>query len=252
MNFRAAAFKLVAEPIAELARDAASRSDFELCERALQIIREPCRLAEIVSAVEEDVLGPYEDAFNNLSKAISQESWKGIQREKGSVKANEKACSVALTRFKQEVVHRFGDFIATADSDSVPGLRVTEACADFLVNIGTALTWADQWADSEKLLTQAIRLLSPENPGREGAEIQLTVRIDESRRISVDAFLPHTGEPFSGEIYLPEREQPDPNEQVRQLSASIQSSNFAAAEKATHLRKELEDLDLDAAERGGS
>jgi molecular chaperone DnaK len=120
---------------------------------------------------------------------------------------------------------------------------------------------ANEWVGAMTISAHSLR-----RPIREGSEVELAVRIDESRRISVDAFLRHTGESFSGEIYLPEREQRDPNEQVRQLpssiehllgriealeTASVQSGNFEAAAKVARLRKELEDLDLDAAVPAG-
>jgi molecular chaperone DnaK len=122
-------------------------------------------------------------------------------------------------------------------------------------------TEANSWVGAMTISAGSLR-----RPIREGAEIQLMVRVDESRRISVDAFLPHTGESFSDKIYLPEREQQDPNEQVRQLpsliehllgrieaveTASMQNGNFAAAETVARLRKGLEDLDIDAAEPKG-
>lgn len=120
---------------------------------------------------------------------------------------------------------------------------------------------ANSWVSAVNISARSLH-----RPIKEGAEIQLTVRIDESRRISVDAFLPHTGESFSDQIYLPDREQQDPNEQVKQLpgsienlldrleaaeTASIQSGNIACAEKIEVLRKDLEDVDLDAAEPEG-
>ena len=120
---------------------------------------------------------------------------------------------------------------------------------------------ANSWLGAMTILAGAFR-----RPVCGGAEIQLTVRIDESRRISVDGFLPDTGESFSDQLYLPEREQQDPNEQVKQLPASIEhlldrieaiekdSSENGKAEVANKiggLRKELEDVDLEAAGRRG-
>ena len=54
-----------------------------------------------------------------------------------------------------------------------------------------------------------------------GAEIILTVHIDESRRITVDAELPNGNEPLSEEIYVPDREERTPTEEVARLADSI-------------------------------
>jgi hypothetical protein len=172
-ELKADSFKLVVEPIAELARDAASRSNFELCGRALQIIREPHWLGKIVSAVEEDVLGPHEDAFNRLSKEISKDCWSGIERDGNSANPNKKASSIALKRWKGELKPQYDEFIAMAGVGSVPYFRLTEDCARFLASIGNALTWADWWVKAEELLTEARDLLTTDSPYREGIESSL-------------------------------------------------------------------------------
>jgi molecular chaperone DnaK len=113
---------------------------------------------------------------------------------------------------------------------------------------------ANIWVGAITISSRQIRRVVPE-----GAEIHLTVRIDESRRVSVDAFLPHSNESFSEGIYLPDREQQDPNEQMKQLPSSIgqlldrldainaataQCEDSTASEEVDRLRTDLEDLDL--------
>ncbi len=83
--------------------------------------------------------------------------------------------------------------------------------------------------------------------------------IDESRRISVDAALPNGNEPFSDGIYVPDREEQSPNEEVKKLENSIgpllvrlgaveaavaERDDAAAFQEVTQLRSDLEDVDL--------
>jgi molecular chaperone DnaK len=94
-------------------------------------------------------------------------------------------------------------------------------------------------------------------PIPQGAEIRLTMHIDESRRISVDALVPHSNESFSDGIYMPEEEQPDPREQLRKLPSAITPliERLDAIERATddpdvieeviRVRGVLEEADLE-------
>ncbi len=172
-ELRANSPKLVTEPIAELARDPASRGDFERCGRALQIIRGGNLPPEIVTGVEEDVLGPYEDAFNRLSKEISKHCWSEIKRDGDSANANKKPSSIAQKRWEQELKPKYEQFVAMAGSGSVPYLRLTDEYASFLGSIGNALTWADWWVRAEELLTNARDLLKSDSPARERIQTSL-------------------------------------------------------------------------------
>jgi molecular chaperone DnaK len=93
-----------------------------------------------------------------------------------------------------------------------------------------------------------------------GAEIILTVHIDESRRITVDAELPNGNESLSEEIYMPDREERTPTEEVARLANSIgplldrlgtveaavsKRDDPAALQELGQLRSDLEDVDLD-------
>ena len=114
---------------------------------------------------------------------------------------------------------------------------------------------ANLWVSAMAIFGRSIR-----RPVPEGAEIHLSINIDASRRVSVDAFLPHLNEsPLSEEIYLPDREQQDPIEQVKQLPDSIGQilerldalesaiayhEDSTVSEKVGRLRREIEDVDL--------
>ena len=166
-ELRAGSLKLLTGPIAELARDAASRGDFERCRRALGVIRGTRMPAKLVTSIEEDVLGSYEESLNRICKEINKSCWSEIQRETKWAQANEKPCLIALTRWEQEVEPRYYEFIDMSGEESVPSVRVTERYADFLSRIANAHTWAAQWAKAEDLLLLALAAFPQENPARE-------------------------------------------------------------------------------------
>jgi molecular chaperone DnaK len=144
-------------------------------------------------------------------------------------------------------------------------LRATQPDDVLAINVWEGETPEDPdanlWVGAMTIFGRSIRRAIPE-----GAEIRLTVRIDESRRVSVDAFLPHSAESFSEGIYLPDREQQDPNEQVRQLPNSIeqlldrldavkaataQHEDSTVSDEVDTLRRDLEDVDLVASGSAG-
>jgi molecular chaperone DnaK len=107
-------------------------------------------------------------------------------------------------------------------------------------------------------------LISPDairRPIPEGSEVELSVRIDASRRIAVEAFVPHLNEHFSDSVYLPEREQQDYTEHVRALPDQIalhlerieglreharESGDEVRLGEVDRLGVAVEDLDLEA------
>ena len=112
---------------------------------------------------------------------------------------------------------------------------------------------ANLWVSAMPIYGNAIRRVIPE-----GAEIQLAVKIDVSRRITVDVSVPRTNESISDGVYVPEREQQDPQEQVKELPPWIeqlllriaaletQCDDPSVLEKVEELRRRIEDLDLAA------
>ena len=114
---------------------------------------------------------------------------------------------------------------------------------------------ANLFVGAMTILSRHLRRAIPE-----GAEIRLTFHIDESRKISVDVLLPHSNESFSEDVYLPDREQQDPAEQVQKLPHTIESildrldavdSALASHNdpevglEARQLRSDLEELDIE-------
>ncbi|MGB8681757.1 MAG: Hsp70 family protein [Candidatus Binatus sp.] len=63
---------------------------------------------------------------------------------------------------------------------------------------------ANEWIGNVLLSHDGVRRSVPE-----GAEIEVTIQIDASRLITVDAFVPHLNQHFSGRLYVPQRDEQD-------------------------------------------
>ena len=172
-RLRSQSLHLVMNSLAEFARDAASRAEFDLCQRVLTIIRTSSFPSEILSAAEESVLGLYEDALVRTSKEITKRCWEDIRQDRASAELNAKPCSVAVDRWKQELESKYSNLVAMSGTRTKFGLRARQHYADFLISLGNALTWADQWMEAEKVLRQARSCLPGDSPARERIEALL-------------------------------------------------------------------------------
>jgi molecular chaperone DnaK len=85
---------------------------------------------------------------------------------------------------------------------------------------GEALTdpQANNWVGNMHIRNEHIR-----RPIPEGAEIQLHIKIDASRLISVDVFVPHLGEHFTERVYIPQNEEPDYLELLQSVPHELES-----------------------------
>ncbi|HEV2803102.1 MAG TPA: Hsp70 family protein [Pyrinomonadaceae bacterium] len=63
---------------------------------------------------------------------------------------------------------------------------------------------ANNWVGNMHIWNEHIR-----RPIPEGAEIQLHIRVDASRLINVEVFIPHLNATFSERVYIPQDEEPD-------------------------------------------
>ncbi|HLM56639.1 MAG TPA: Hsp70 family protein [Pyrinomonadaceae bacterium] len=63
---------------------------------------------------------------------------------------------------------------------------------------------ANNWVGNMHVRSEHVR-----RPVPEGAEVQLHIKVDASRLINVEVFIPHLNEHFSERIYIPRDEEPD-------------------------------------------
>lgn len=192
-RLRSQALHLVMNSLAEFARDAASRAEFDLCQRVLKTIRTSSFPAEILSAAEESVLGLYEDALVRTSKEITKRCWEDIRQDRASAELNAKPCSVAVDRWKQELESKYSNLVAMSGTRTKFGLRARQHYADFLISLGNALTWADQWMEAEKVLRQARSCLPGDSPARERIEALLSRIGGAAERERIEAIFSRIG-----------------------------------------------------------
>ena len=112
-------------------------------------------------------------------------------------------------------------------------------------------TDANEWVGNVLLSHDGVRRSVPE-----GAEIEVTIQIDASRLITVDAFVPHLNQHFSGRLYVPQRDEQDfsnlsnrvalETQTYRQRLEELERSESDVEDEAT--RTELEELQRDLAE----
>ncbi len=87
-------------------------------------------------------------------------------------------------------------------------LRPSDAETSLAIKLweGEALSepQANNWVGNMHIWNEHIR-----RPIPEGAEIQLHIRVDASRLITVEVFVPHLNATFSERVYIPQDEEPD-------------------------------------------
>jgi molecular chaperone DnaK len=77
---------------------------------------------------------------------------------------------------------------------------------------------ANNWVGNMHIWNTHIR-----RPIPEGAEIQLHIRVDASRLITVEVFVPHLNANFSERVYIPQDEEPDYLELLESVPLEIES-----------------------------
>jgi molecular chaperone DnaK len=105
---------------------------------------------------------------------------------------------------------------------------------------------ANEWVGNVVLSHDGVRRSVPE-----GAEIEVTIKIDVSRLITVEAFVPHLNQHFSDRLYVPQREEQDfsslshavasETRSYRQRLDELERNSLAADDEST-TQGELEDL----------
>jgi len=93
---------------------------------------------------------------------------------------------------------------------------------------------ANEWVGNVLLPHDGIRRSVPE-----GAEIEVTIHVNPSRLITVDAFVPHLNQHFSGRLYVPQREEQD----FSNLSLTVASETQTYRQRLEELERTLSDVD---------
>ena len=112
---------------------------------------------------------------------------------------------------------------------------------------------ANEWVGNVLLRHDGVRRSVPE-----GAEIEVTIQINPSRLITVEAFVPHLNQHFSGRLYVPQREEQDFSDLSQTVASEAQtyrerleelertSSDESTQTELEDLRRDLDELDARA------
>ncbi|HYW38103.1 MAG TPA: Hsp70 family protein [Terriglobales bacterium] len=112
---------------------------------------------------------------------------------------------------------------------------------------------ANEWVGNVLLRHDGVRRSVPE-----GAEIEVTIRVDASRKTTVDAFVPHLNQHFSGHLYVAQREEQDFSNLSQTVASETQkyrerleelertSSDESTQTELEDLRRDVDDLDARA------
>jgi molecular chaperone DnaK len=112
---------------------------------------------------------------------------------------------------------------------------------------------ANEWVGNVSLRHDGVRRSVPE-----GAEIEVTIRVDASRKTTVDAFVPHLNQHFSGHLYVAQREEQDFSKLSQTVASETQtyrerleelertSSDESTQTELEGIRRDLDDLDARA------
>lgn len=111
----------------------------------------------------------------------------------------------------------------------------------------------NEWVGNVLLSHDGVRRSVPE-----GSEIEVTIKVNASRLISVEAFVPHLNQHFNGRLHLPQREELDfsnlsqtvasETQNYRQRLEDLERTSSAANDEASFaeledLRRDLDELD---------
>jgi molecular chaperone DnaK len=121
---------------------------------------------------------------------------------------------------------------------------------------------ANEWVGNVLLPHDGVRRSVPE-----GAEIEVTIQVDASRLITVEAFVPHINQHFSGRLYMPQREEQDFSNLSNQVASETQQyrqrleeleralsdeTDTSTQTELEELRRDLDELDAKAPASSGA
>jgi hypothetical protein len=115
-------------------------------------------------------------------------------------------------------------------------LRPSEPDTSLAIKLweGEALTdpQANSWVGNFHVRSDAVR-----RPVPEGSELQLHIKVDASRLITVEVFVPHLNEHFTDRIFIPKDEEPDYVELLKGAHLEIENCLARLARVEEHLMK---------------
>lgn len=161
---RGRTLNLVLENLAGLAKDSMAHQMDIICRRVLRVLHASRLSGDLLTPLEEQILGPLESNFEALCSEVRSECGNKIIRDDGHEAENIVPCEAALARFEKEVqpfLDRFERFASTGDSGILE--RIREAAAMCLSGLAQDHTWAGKFSTADELLRKALSFVRPDS-----------------------------------------------------------------------------------------
>jgi hypothetical protein len=153
---RANALRKVADVLAAIARDAVSKSQMALGERAMRAIQAAQLPEDVIHQAQADVVGPMVADFEKACQKMSGDLSDQIKREDGKGSYNLPIVQKAHVSFENDLQPRLTMLVTLASgAGSEVGLQAREAAALCLRSLAINYTWAEEFEKSRQLLERA-------------------------------------------------------------------------------------------------
>lgn len=225
-ELRRRTLRLVTTPVADIARDAVTREDYETARRALAVLRDAALPEALFNGYEQDILAPVEDLFDARLEEVF-----GTLR--GSVEAGlwftdkRRCCEETLSNYNHEIKPLLRRFLNLAGVRSAAARRVFEATAVALHEVAEVYREVGEMELGRRLQARALRLSPPgcaalasNEAGMEIPSEQSGDRTDEEYRRGLQEELRPQAELFSAYIETTAAKPPSP-------IASVMESTWA-------------------------
>jgi hypothetical protein len=170
-ELRERAPRVVSRPLAERARDAALRTDFDECGRSLALLRAASLPPSLLEEYEREILGPLEDTLTERIDAAF--AWlpfaSGEFRSAATVR---NYANAAWRRFKL-ITRELSEFVAIAGASHYAARRVLEHAASKLLQLSDAFDRAGRRGESIYVALKSYALAPPGGETDSAAAVKL-------------------------------------------------------------------------------
>jgi hypothetical protein len=159
-ELRQRSLQLITAPVADVARDAAARKDYNTCRRALMVLRESMLPLKLVARYENDILGPIEDELTALCDEVFQPVRFNFEFGFNS-QPRKLTCDQTFYKYNQELKPRLKRFLDLAGAGSLAVYRIFEMAASGLKNLASVYGSAGEEATGVEFYQRAWALAPP-------------------------------------------------------------------------------------------
>jgi molecular chaperone DnaK len=152
------AVELAAEAFVVGARDALARNELPTVRRIMDALQDLAETGSWAARAQEGIVSPAAEQFQRLCGAVQEECAKKILREQGASARNKSICEEALRRFRGEIEPALDRLVQLIPPEHYFIRQSREEAARCLHSIAINFTWADDFAGSEKLHEDAVKL----------------------------------------------------------------------------------------------